>query len=271
MQPELFYIGSFPIRAFGLMLALTFLFGVWYVQRVAAKTGKSPDYYLTITYIFIFGGIVGARLGYVVLHWSEFSNNLGAIFNPFHSDPGGGFGIAGLNLYGGVLLAILSAYTYCKIKKQAVLEVFDIFSPTLAMGIGITRIGCFLNGCCFGTPTGLPWGVQFPDHSIPWMIFRDQHLHPAQIYSSAYGFLLFFVLHQLLKRRQFAGQVVAVLFMAEALFRFLIEFVRYYEEEMIFSIGGIEPTWNQVVSLALFLLGLGIYISQRRIKAVISQ
>ncbi len=151
------------------------------------------------------------------------------------------------------------------------LEVFDIFSPTLAMGIGITRIGCFLNGCCFGTPTGLPWGVQFPDHSIPWMIFRDQHLHPAQIYSSAYGFLLFFVLHQLLKRRQFAGQVVAVLFMAEALFRFLIEFVRYYEEEMIFSIGGIEPTWNQVVSLALFLLGLGIYISQRRIKAVISQ
>ena len=61
----------------------------------------------------------------------------------------------------------------------------------MALGIGITRIGCFLNGCCFGTPTDQPWGVAFPKGSIPWHIFGDTHLHPSQLYSSLYGLGLF--------------------------------------------------------------------------------
>lgn len=260
MLPELFDIGPIPIRAFGLTLALSFIIGVFYIQRMARRFGYTPEQLLTVAYILIFGGIIGARLGYVVFHWSEFSDNPLSMINPFGN---GSFGIAGLNLYGGVLLGVGGAWAYLRWKKLAVLDVFDIFAPTLALGIGITRIGCFLNGCCFGTPTDLPWGVTFPQDSIPYHVFGDAHLHPAQIYSSAYGLLLFALLHWLLKHRSFVGQVTAVTFMTEALFRFAIELVRFYEDAMVFNFAGVEITYNQVISLALFILGGVIYLKQR--------
>ena len=243
------------------MLAISFLAGVYYIQRVSKRDSLPFDQFLTIAYIMVFGGVIGARLGYAVLHLEEFSGNWGAVFNPFQS---GQFGIAGLNLYGGVLLAIGGTVAYCRWKRLSVLDVFDYFSPTLGLGMAITRIGCFLNGCCFGTPCDLPWAVKFPVGSIPWTIFGEQHLHPSQLYSSAYGLILFILLHQMMKRRKFVGQLIAVLFMTEAVFRFAIEYVRYYEEEMILSIGSLDPTYNQLVSVSLFLLGLGIYWFQRR-------
>ena len=83
MFPELFQIGPFPIRSFGIGLALTFLFGVYYVKRIAARDKRPFEPYLIFAYIMIIGGVVGARLFYVILHWSDFTNNLGAIYNPF--------------------------------------------------------------------------------------------------------------------------------------------------------------------------------------------
>jgi phosphatidylglycerol:prolipoprotein diacylglycerol transferase len=261
MHPELFEIGPVPIRSYGLMLAISFLIGVFYVKRVTERDGKPFEQYLTIAYIMIFGGVIGARLAYVLLHLSEFSGNWSGMFNPFQS---GHFGIAGLNLYGGLLLAIGGTWLYCKIKRLSVLEVFDYFAPTLGLGIAVTRIGCFLNGCCYGLPCDLPWGVSFPEGSIPHSVFGHVPLHPAQLYSSLYGLLLFIGLHLLMKRRLFIGQLVAVLFMAEAVFRFVIEYVRFYENAMVFSFLGAEPTYNQVVSLGLFLMGVGIYWYQRK-------
>jgi phosphatidylglycerol:prolipoprotein diacylglycerol transferase len=261
MCPELFHIGSFPIRAFGIGLALSFLFGVYYVRRVTVRDGKDFEPYLVFAYIMIFGGVIGARLAYVVLHWSDFSNDLLATFNPFQS---GHFGIAGLNLYGGVLVAITGSWLYARVKKIPILEVFDYFAPALVLGIGISRIGCYLNGCCFGTPTDLPWGVEFPIGSIPWAVFGSVHLHPAQLYSSLYGFGLFFLLNYLMKRRAFVGQLVAILLMSEAAFRFAIEYVRYYESEMHFTWLGMHPTYNQLASWALFIAGALTYWLARK-------
>ena len=266
MHPEIFHIGPIPIRSYGLMLAISFILGLIYVQRVCKRDNKPFEQYITIAYIMIAGGIVGGRLFYVFAHLQEFSGNWTAVFNPFQS---GHFGIAGMNLYGGLLLAIIGTWVYCRIKKLPVLDVFDDFAPTVGLGLIFTRIGCFLNGCCFGTPCDLPWGVSFPAGSIPYSVFGDLHLHPSQLYSSLYGLFLFVILHLLLKHKRFAGQVVAVLFMVEAFFRFIIEYVRYYEEEMFFSFLGLEPTYNQVVSLSLFILGLTIYIMQGKRRAAV--
>lgn len=243
------------------MMALSFLFGVLYIAHVTKRDHKPLDRYVTVAYIMIFSGLVGARLFYVLFHLEEFASRWSDTINPFHSDQ---FGIAGLNLYGGVVLAILSTIVYCRVNRIGVLDVFDYFAPTLGLGIGVSRIGCFLNGCCFGTPTDLPWGVKFPVASIPYAIFGDAHLHPAQIYSSIYGFSLFVVLHFMLKRRAFVGQIVAVLFMSEAVFRFFIEYVRYYEPEMIRHFGGVTITLNQIIAVGLFALGLSVYLFQRR-------
>lgn len=261
MYPELFHIGPLAIRSYGLMLTISFVVGVLYIKRQSARWDISFETLLNIAYIMIFGGVIGARISYVLLHLSDFKGNWSATFNPF---TGPEFGIAGLNLYGGVLLAVAGTWLYCRFKKLSILEIFDLYAPTLGIGLALTRIGCFLNGCCFGTPTDLPWGVQFPTGSIPFYIYGDAHIHPAQLYSSLYGLGLFLLLHYMMKRRKFVGQLVAVLFMVEAVFRFIIEYVRYYEDAMYFDLGGLHPTFNQFVSLSLFLLGLGIYIIQSR-------
>jgi phosphatidylglycerol:prolipoprotein diacylglycerol transferase len=261
MHPELFHIGPIPIKAYGLMLALSFFAGLFYVERVTRRDRRSFEPYLTLAYILIFGGLIGARLSYVLFHVDEFAGHWTSTFNPFGSNE---FGIAGLNLYGGVLLAIGGAFLYCRLKKLSVLDVFDYFAPTLGLGLALTRIGCFLNGCCFGVPCDLPWSVSFPPGSIPYYYFGDAPLHPTQLYSSLYGLGLFVALHFVLKKRAFAGQVVSVLFMVEAVFRFTIEYVRYYEDSMYIPIFGLNPTFNQIVSVALFLLGLGIYLIHRR-------
>ncbi|MBD3257334.1 prolipoprotein diacylglyceryl transferase [candidate division GN15 bacterium] len=261
MLPELFHIGSFPIRSWGVMLALSFFAGVFYIQWMTRRHNRQFEPYLTVAYLMIIAGVVGARFSYALLHWSEFSDNLLAIINPFAE---GHYGIAGLNLYGGILGAIGAALIYLAVKRMNILDVFDFFAPTLALGIGISRIGCFMNGCCFGTPTDLPWGMSFPAGSLPTFVYGTLPLHPAQLYSAAYGIALFVILHWMLQRRVFVGQLVAVTFVAEAFFRFIIEFVRYYEPAMLFSLWGVEPTYNQVVSVGLFVAGIVIFLLQRR-------
>ena len=243
------------------MLAISFFLGVYYIKKVTERDKLPFDPFLNVAYLLIIGGIVGARLSYVLFHLSEFAGRWTDSFNPFGS---GEFGIAGLNLYGGVALGVLSAWAYCYFKKLNVLQVFDYFAPTLGLGLAITRIGCFLNGCCFGVPTNLPWGVSFPQGTLPYAVFGDRLLHPTQLYSSLYGLMLFFLLNYVLKHRKFFGQGVAIVFMVEAVFRFSIEYIRYYEDAMYFSIGGLNPTYNQAGSVLLFVIGLLIYLTKRK-------
>jgi len=264
MYRTIFEIGPIGIHSYGLMLTVAFFFGLWYISRRGKIDSLPFEHMLNIAYILIFAGLIGGRLSYVLLHLSDFADDPWSAINPFH---GSQYGLQGLNLYGGVILAIISVLIYIRIKKYPLLPVMDLFAPTLALGIGCGRIGCFLNGCCFGTPTTLPWGVVFPPNSIPYMYYGSLPLHPAQLYSSAYGFLLFFILDRILRKKTFDGQVLAVLLMSEAVFRYLIEYVRYYEDQMRFNILGMEPTFNQLISILLFLAGLILYIKlPRRIQ-----
>jgi len=261
MYPELFDIGPVAIRSYGVMLAISFFLGIFYIYRTSKRMNLDFDLLLTTAYIMIIAALIGARLSYVLFHIGEFQGNWLDTINPFHSD---GFGIAGLNLYGGILLAIISAYIYMKVKGLSVPDIFDIFAPTIGLGLLFTRIGCFLNGCCFGTPTDLPWGMSFPEGSMPFHVFGNTPLHPAQLYSSLYGLILFLLLHYRLKNRRFPGQVIALLFMVEAVFRYAIEYVRYYEDAMHVSFLGMEPTYNNLIAIFLFTMGLIIYFVQSK-------
>ncbi len=261
MFPEFFHIGPVPIRAYGLLLALAFFSGVLYLQKVSKRDGKDFDSMLTVAYIMIFGGIIGARLAYILFHLEDFYGNWGATFNPFGN---GQFGISGLNLQGGMILAIVGAFIYLKKKKLPIFDFFDYFTPAFGIGLAFGRMGCFFNGCCFGIPTDLPWAIMFPENSIPRSIFGETALHPTQIYSALYGILLFFLLHYILKNRKFPGQAVAITLMLEAAFRASIEPFRYYEGAMYFSVNGINITYNYVMAFMLMITGLVIYLKQRK-------
>lgn len=266
MHPEIFHIGPFALRSFGLMLALSFFLGIMYIRMRALREQVDVNFVLNLAFVVIFTGIIGARVFYVIFHWSDFSHNLLASFNPFGTS--GQFGIAGLNLYGGVVFAIVATLIYVNLKKQRLWQVMDIFAPALALGIFVSRIGCFLNGCCFGMPCDLPFGVSFPEGSIPYAQFGDAHLHPTQLYSSLYGLLLFFLLHRFDKSKKFYGATFSLLLMVEAVFRFAIEYVRYYEPEMETQIGGITFTYNHLIAVALFALGVTVYMLLRHNKSV---
>jgi phosphatidylglycerol:prolipoprotein diacylglycerol transferase len=247
------------------MLAVSFFVGMMIVSARSRKAGIPSEFAVNLALLVIISGVAGARVTYALYHWSEFAGSPFDIFNPFGSSEG--FGIAGLNLQGGLVLSFASAIAYCRKKHQPILAVFDLFSPVVALGIFLTRIGCFLNGCCFGTECHLPWAVHFPQGSIPHSYLGDVPLHPTQLYSSLYGLMLFFLLTYLDNRKRFTGLTFSLFLIVEAFFRFLIEYVRFYEPEMWTELFGISFTWNHIVAIIMFLAGISMLLVFRR-KAI---
>ena len=109
----------------------------------------------------------------------------------------------GLSYHGGLFAAVLAAWLWFRVKRIPVEKMVDIFAPSIALGFGIVRIGCFLNGCCFGTPTDMPWGLNFPLISPAGRVFGSAPIHPVQLYASICGLLGFLVLIWIEKKYPF--------------------------------------------------------------------
>ncbi len=177
------------------------------------------------------------------------------IINPFQSD--GTIGIAGLVFLGGVLFAIPTAWLYLKRKKIPFFKITDVMVPFLALGIGIARIGCFMNGCCYGLPTDLPWGIVFPSHCAAGSTFPDTHIHPTQLYAILYCFAIAALLLLWSKRRKFEGELLAVFFVLYGLARALNESIRYYRSGMVVAhIDSMAITVSMVISIVMVIIGI---------------
>ena len=261
MCPEFFRIGSFALRAWGVTLTLSFLIGLWLVKFEARALRLDYDRLFNLGFLVSFVGVAGSRLAYVIFHWSEFADRPLDIVNPFAVE--GQFGIAGMNLYGGVILAVGVGMWYLYRRRQPVFDSGDAICVPLAFGNFLTRIGCFLNGCCFGTPTDTFIGVVFPADSPAGWVYPHIHIHPAQLYASGFGLAMFLALRWVNRHRRFSGQTFALFFMLEGGFRFFVEFVRYYEPEMILGAGGL--TYNQLIAMAFFGFGVALYAVRSRL------
>ena len=261
MCPEFFHLGPFAVRAYGVSLALSFFIGLALIAREARILGLHQDRTVNFGFILIIFGVIGARLGFALYHWSDFADRPLDIINPFNS--GMYFGIAGLNLQGGFVLALIAGWIYLRRRKLPLAATLDAVVPAVAFGIFLTRIGCYLNGCCFGTPTDSFLGVQFPENSPAWYAFGEAHVHPTQLYSSAYGLLLFVLLLWINRRRYAPGFATGIFLMVEAGFRFAIESMRYYEPAMWVDVVGVHATFNHLIAVGLFALGAVFVLSSR--------
>lgn len=253
MCPELFHIGDFAVRAYGLALALSFLIGLWLIDREARLLGLNPDAIVNLGFVLIIFGVIGGRLGFVLYHWSDYADNPLDIINPFQA---GQIGISGLNLQGGLIGGFVAGLLYLRWKKLPWVAALDAVAPSVGFGIFVSRIGCYLNGCCFGTPTDGPFGVHFPDHSAPHAVFGDSAVHPTQLYSSAYGLLLFLFLLWINRRRYRVGRATGLFFVAESAARLAIEPLRYYEDAMWVTLAGFDITYNVVAAVIMFVIGV---------------
>ncbi len=251
MYQVLFKLGAFEVRSYGLMLALSFVFGIWLATQRAKKWKVDTGIVLDMSLIIIISSILGARLMYVLFHLDEFSGRWLDTINPFQSS--GEVGISGMTVIGGLLFAIVFGMTFLWLKKQSVLKIVDIMAPSVAAGIFLTRIGCFLNGCCFGIPCSHNFGVVFPENSPAGFIFPDQTIIPAQLYSAVYGLVILVILLTFEKRfRKYDGFTFYLLFFLYGLARFGIDFFRYYETSMVLvKTDTVSFSVNQGVSLIL--------------------
>lgn len=224
MYPELFSINSWTLHSYGLLLALGILLGYWVSRNVAkyrvigggiSASKKFINYIFTGTVIC---AMIGARLAYVALSPGEY---ISAPYKILFFWEGGLVFFGGLA--GGLVWVIYSASKW----KVNLWKVADVLSVGLAVGLAIGRIGCFLAGCCYGKPTEIFIGVTFshPAALCPTGI----PLHPTQLYSSLFMFILAGVLYLKIKKSEshtHAGSVFALYLIGHGLFRVGIEFLR---------------------------------------------
>jgi phosphatidylglycerol:prolipoprotein diacylglycerol transferase len=184
----------------------------------------------------------------VLTHWDEYKTDPLAMVRLWEG---------GLMLYGGYILAIFGGILYVRGAGLPAWRVGDAAAPAMALGIGIGRLGCFFNGCCYGLPTNLPWGIKFPPESYSSSVFPGERLHPSQLYMSGAGFLLFAVLLVLDRKRRFDGWLFWTYIAMDAGLRFLIDFTRYYDQTSFLGrIGGLSFNMNQLLSVGLIVTAL---------------
>ncbi|MEO0161473.1 MAG: prolipoprotein diacylglyceryl transferase [candidate division WOR-3 bacterium] len=247
MRPLLIKVDGLGIPSYGTMLVISFLVALFLVKREAKKHNIPPVLIENLAFWLMVGVIIGGRILYVVFHPTEFQDvtSIFAIWN------------GGMMFFGGFIGAFIAGFLYIKKQNLPVLLLSDMVSPSIALGEFFTRIGCFLNGCCFGLPTHLPWGVHFPRGSFAYRAGFDCPIHPTQLYSSLFGLFLFFFLQRLLRRPHLRGEVFAYFLIFYGGFRFGIDFIRYYENLGNFLI-------NQVISVIGVVVGIILLLRAKR-------
>ena len=224
------------------MVALAFLAGLWTATRRAARVNISGEKIADIVFWLMAGGIVGARAVYVATYWKdEFASQpFREIFMIQHG---------GLVYYGGLIGATLAGCIHIWWKKLPLWKTADVLAPSIALGNVFGRIGCLLNGCCYGRACSLPWAIRFPaDHSTGGL-----PVHPTEIYDALLNFALYLFLAWLFRHKKFNGQVFATYLIAYAIFRSIVEYFRGdYPSDHIHD----GLTSGQLVSIPIFIAGL---------------
>ncbi len=160
MHPTMFNLGPFPIRSYGLMMMIGFLVAIHLASRRAKKCGADEETVVNLGLLSLITGIIGARVFYVIHHWPQFAVQDNPLLAAINLTAGG------LEFYGGFLTAVAAVVIYMRAKQRSMRWYLDILVPSVMIGLAFGRIGCLLNGCCWGKPTQCPVAIQFPYGSL---------------------------------------------------------------------------------------------------------
>jgi phosphatidylglycerol:prolipoprotein diacylglycerol transferase len=247
MSP-IIYLGPLEISTYAVMLSLGACLGFWLAYRETERKKLDTVETLKLTAVAFACGLIGAR-GLAWLANAQLYEG-----RPFWSvfalwDRGG------MSLYGGVGLAAVAGFLYARSRGLDVWEIADTLAVSFLPAIAVTRLGCFLNGCCYGRPTTMPWGLVAggaPNHvnfGIP--------SHPTQLYEAAAALVLFALLWRMRLRRRFTGQLAVAFLAGYPLFRFFNEMFRG-DPRPAWQIGALGAlSLNQLASL----VGMGIAVA----------
>ena len=264
MMPILFRISltipfyghaEIPIYGFGMMLVLAFLTAPALACWRARREGLDPEVILDMAFWLFVSGLIGARAVYCFQYWGKTIHNFWEALQYWNG---------GIVYYGSVIGGVIGFFAYRWFRPFPIRPYLDVVAPSIALGTFFGRLGCFLNGCCFGDVCRLPWAVSFPMKSPAWDHQTTLHLidsqaphslpiHPTQLYSSLDALVLLLLLTAYYPVRRRDGEVMGLLMLAYPVTRILIEYLR--DDEGVFFAG---MTISQNISL-LLLLGGALY------------
>ena len=271
MYPILFEIGPFVISSFGVMMVTAFIFCNYLLKKDIVASGYDPMMGEDITFRAAIGGIIGAKLYYLIenIPTGQAADNISGLIEIIAGmftflagiftlsgdrivaaggQIGGGiqnFG-AGLVFLGGLMGGMLAVTLYIHKHNYKWLVVADLVAPFLALGHGIGRIGCFLVGDDYGIPSNLPWACTFPKGLPP----TDIPVHPTQIYEMTAYFSVFIYLRYKKQNLNFTGELMFEYLFLVGFFRFIIEFIRNNPQYLMGLTGA------QYISLFMMLVAM---------------
>lgn len=254
MHPILFEFGPIQIRFYGLMYVIAIFVGSFLIKKEVRRKGiqMTDDDVMNFILWSVLGGIVGARIYYVVFNWGYYFANPKEIPAVWHG---------GLAIHGGLIGGIIVAYLYLNRRKISFWRMADCVAPAIILGQAFGRFGNFMNGDAHGRPTTMPWGIVFPSDSIAGREFPNIPLHPTMLYEMVINLCLFLFLWFGLKNREHKnGFIFAMYLMLYSLGRFVVEGFRADS----LMIGPLRAA--QVVSLTLALIALGVIVKGRMWK-----
>ncbi len=266
MNPVLIHIDlfglGFTIYSYGFMLLIALVSGCGLIVYLAGREGMNRDWTALTLIGVVFAALIGARLMGVATNFNMFRQGFPLSFFDFDR--------RGVVAYGGFIAGFIVLWNLARKQRRPVGRFMDLCAPSIALGVGFARVGCFLAGCCHGQITEAPWGVHFPGGGLSYneqimrgvIRFGDAPLpvHPTQLYESLFGFLLFGFLLRLLARLRFKGQVIAAFFGLYAVFRFGVEFFRGDSVRGIY--GGLST--SQYIAMGTMAIVAGFLAIQRR-------
>jgi len=246
LHPVLFQFGPFTVTSYGFMVALGILAGLFVVVRVGKRAGFDTDILLDLALYLVLAGVIGSRAAYVFLEWEQYGTEPLAMLRVWDG---------GLSFFGALVLCLLVVIWFTRRRRLSLARLGDVLALGVAAGYPFGRIGCYLNGCCYGLPTDHAFGVMFP--------FDDVLRHPTQLYSAGAGVLIFLVLLFLSRKRSFDGLLMWSFLILYGGYRFVIDFWRVSPPT------GIETlTIGQLVSLVVMVVsGLALWFTWHRSKA----
>jgi phosphatidylglycerol:prolipoprotein diacylglycerol transferase len=259
MFPEIVRIGPFAIYTYGLMMMLAFFVGILVAVKRGEKAGLKSGIIWDLSLWILFSSLAGARILYVLTHLKEFQGNWLSTINPIQ--PSGNFGIAGMDLLGGIALGAAASIWFMRRKKLNLWKIADVVAPSLALGISLGRIGCFANGCCYGVPTHSGLGMIFPPDSPAGSEFPGIPVLPTQLFEAIWAIALFAGLQWLERWKKFPGYTFSLFLIGYGIWRFFIDMLReYVPSEFLVHTSAIYLTVYQVLAFVMLMVGIILYL-----------
>jgi phosphatidylglycerol---prolipoprotein diacylglyceryl transferase len=301
-------LGPLNFPAYFTLLSLSFAIGMWMTWREAPRLGLDRERVLDLDLWLVLWAIIGARLLHVIAdgHLQDYINMCVDNFRvkateakvlTCMTDAQCGWDYVcnpatrtchpprdclvvlkvwrgGLAYYGGFIFAAAFGLYYARKHRLGMWRMADLAAPWIAFGLALTRIGCFLNGCCYGKVSSVPWAVQFPDDSAihqtqvdAGLIAPHAHtllIHPTQLYLAALNLLTFFLLYFAVRpRKRLDGQMFAWLLICKGVFRSIVEVWRDDERGVLFG----WLSTSQLLSVPLVALGIWLLLRSRQAPA----